>query len=100
MARQIEKRENLRSKYQDDCKFRPDINLNSEVICATDPSRAAETDRFERLYHADVQRKAEKQDQVKREIYNECTFKPKINSISDKIAPSMTASERHLNYEG
>jgi hypothetical protein len=48
LSRQVEKRQELQSKYADEAKykFRPEINLNSEVICATDPSRCSVSDRL------------------------------------------------------
>lgn len=94
----------MRNKYSEEARysFKPEINLNSEVICATDPVRQSqnESEKFGRLYNADISKKATKQEQMQRDIYSDCTFQPKINSISDKIAPSLTSNDRYQNYEG
>ena len=97
MVRQQEKKVELRNKYaeEENYKFKPEINLNSEVICATDPSRRDGSQRAQSM-----QRKEQKKEHVERELYQECTFKPQINPISDKIAPSLSCAERYLNYEG
>lgn len=53
LERQREKREKLRNQYSEDAahSFQPRINLTSEVICASDPEREAETPkaRFARM---------------------------------------------------
>jgi len=67
LIRQAQKREGLRNKYSEEAqyKFRPEINLTSEVICASDPTRCTETDndRIDRLYHQDIVKK-----QIKKEL--------------------------------
>jgi len=48
----------------------------------------------ERLFQHDS-RRVSKQESLQKELYQECTFQPKINPISDKIAPSLTVQERY-----
>jgi hypothetical protein len=47
-----------------------------------------------------VSKKAQKQEQMQKDVYSECTFQPRINPTSDKIAPSLTSNDRHQNFEG
>ena len=56
--RQREKREALRNQYSEEAThaFKPKINVMSDVICQSDPTRDNETsnDRINRLYNKDV----------------------------------------------
>ena len=58
-------------------KFKPEINLTSEVICATDPSRCtaqSEADKVDRLYNADLTKKQLRKEQIQKELADQCTF--------------------------
>ena len=104
IERQREKREALRNQYADEAvyKFKPQINVMSDVICQSDPSRGFETKNqaIERLYSKEMVKKKVKTDLLEQEVYKDLTFKPKINQISARIAPDTSIVDRSQNYEG
>ena len=82
--------------------FKPKINLTSEVICAADPKRGVENEaqRIERLYNKDVVKKQLAKEFQEQQVYGEYTFQPKINAISQRIAPPTSIVDRSQNIEG
>ena len=104
IERQREKREALRNQYADEAvyKFKPQINVMSDVICQSDPNRGFETkdQAIERLYSKEMVKKKVKTDLLEQEVYKDLTFKPKINQISARIAPDTSIVDRSQNYEG
>ena len=78
IARQMEKREKLRSQYSEEVKysFKPQINMTSEVICSADPDRGLETDqdRINRLYNKDLLKRQVERELKQEDVYKECTF--------------------------
>ena len=103
LERQREKREKLRNQYSEDAahSFQPRINLTSEVICASDPNREAETpeERFARMSQQASLKQKVQRELNEQELYKDYTFKPKINAISARIAPETSIIERSMNNE-
>ena len=101
--RQREKREALRSQYSEEAvyKFKPKINVISEVICQADPDRAEEnqSDVINRLHQKDKLKQQVKQELIEQEVYRDMTFKPKINAISARIAPETSVIVRSQNQD-
>lgn len=70
------------------CTFKPEINLTSEIIVESDPSRGHETleDKMTRLYLADKKKNEVIRELKTAEVYGSLTFQPKINKVSKVLA--------------
>lgn len=102
--RQLEKKEGLRAQYSQEaqCTFKPEINITSEIICEADPKRGGEShgDKVSRLYAVDQMKREIVRENVAAEVYQQCTFQPRINQVSRAIAREATIDDLSYNPQG
>lgn len=94
LHRQHEKREKYRNEEGKEFSFKPQINSTSGIIIEADPSRANETaeERYNRLYHKDVQKAEETRYQIEQELYGHYNYQPQINPLSRLMAADRPAA--------
>lgn len=84
-----QRRMEMRTQHAEaDCSFRPKISETSRQMVSTNLDFLGETvqERVQRLAVKDVQRREELRGALQQLHYQECTFKPEVNAVSQQLA--------------